>query len=119
LHNEYQTWMRELIFYKEEIKIFERHLETIIAQARDRKVAAQVEQFQNKFIREKEVIDELKHKLHISEKQLAGFVAEISGLGMDSIKMDNHPTLREDIKTFRSIFSELKHQFKKFELRNH
>ena len=82
-------------------------------------MAAQVEQFQNKFIREKEVIDELKHKLHISEKQLAGFVAEISGLGMDSIKMDNHPTLREDIKTFRSIFFELKNQFKKFELRNH
>jgi hypothetical protein len=117
LHNEYQVWMRELIFYKEEIKIFERHLEDVISKTRQKPVAAQVEQFQNQFIREKEVIDELKHKLNRSEKQLAGFVKEISGLGLESIKMDNHPNLREDMKTFRKIFIDLKNNFKKFEKR--
>ena len=117
LHNEYQLWMRELIFYKEEIKIFERHLEDVITKNRRTPVAAQVEQFQNQFIREKEVIDELKHKLNCSEKQLAGFVKEVSGLGLESIKMDNHPTLREDMKTFRNIFNDLKTNYKKFEKR--
>ena len=115
LHNEYQTWMRELIFYKEEIKIFERHLEDVITKNKQQNIAAQVEQFQNQFIREKEVIDELKHNLHGTEKQLAGFVKEISGLGLESIKMDNHPNLREDMKTFRKIFNDLKSNFKLFE----
>ncbi|RYZ30370.1 MAG: hypothetical protein EOO10_03035 [Chitinophagaceae bacterium] len=117
LHNEYQLWMRELIFYKEEIKIFERHLEDVITKNNEQAVAAQVEQFQNQFIREKEVIDELKHKLNSSEKQLADFVKEISGLGLESIKMDNHPNLREDMKTFRNIFNDLKTNFKKFDKR--
>ena len=115
LHLEYRQWIAELNFCKEEISIFERRLEGIINRNSDPEATAQVEHFQNQFIREKEVIDELKHKLRISERQLAGFVKEISGLGLESIKMDNHPNLREDMKTFRKIYSELKNEFRIFE----
>lgn len=115
LHNEYSAWMRELVFYKEEIKIFERHLEGVIKKNNAKTVSARVEQYQNQFIREKEVIDELKHKLNISERQLAGFVKEVSGLGLNSIKMDNHPDLREEMKTFRKIYTELRNSFRRFE----
>ncbi|RYF84709.1 MAG: hypothetical protein EON98_08495 [Chitinophagaceae bacterium] len=115
LHLEYQRWMNELSFYKEEIRIFERHLEGLITKNTDVVVTSQVEHFQNQFIREKEVIDELKHKLHRSEKQLAGFVKEVSGLGLNSIRMDNHPNLREDMKTFRKIYADLKEEFRRFE----
>lgn len=115
LHVEYQTWMNELNFYKEEIRIFERHLEGVINKNSDITVTSQVEQFQNQFIREKEVIDELKHQLNISERQLAAFVKELSGLGLESIKMDNHPKLREEMKTFKKIYTELKNNFKRFE----
>ena len=116
LHVEYQLWMNELKFYKEEICIFERHLEKVIDNTDDVIVAAQVEHFQNQFIRQKEVIDELKHKLNVSEKQLAGFVKAVSGLGLDSFKMDNHPKLREDMNTFRKIYTELKSDFREFEV---
>jgi len=115
LHLEYQRWMNELSFYKEEIRIFERHLEVLITKNTDVVVTSQVEHFQNQFICEKEVIDELKHKLHRSEKQLAGFVKEVSGLGLNSIRMDNHPKLREDMKTFRKIYTDLKEEFRRFE----
>lgn len=115
LHVEYHLWIDELNFCKEEIRIFERHLENVINRSTDTATAAQVEHFQNQFIREKEVIDELKHKLAISERQLAGFVKELSGLGLDSIKMDNHPHLREEMKTFRSIYTESKNDFRLFE----
>jgi hypothetical protein len=107
--------MNELNFYKEETRIFERHLEEVINNTDDVVVAAQVEHFQNQFIREKEVIDELKHRLNISEKQLAGFVKAVSGLGLDSFKMDNHPKLREEMMTFRKIYTELKNDFREFE----
>jgi len=115
LHVEYQLWMNELNFYKEEICIFERHLEEIINNTEDVVVAAEVEHFQNQFIRQKEVIDELKHRLRGSEKQLARFVKAVSGLGLDSFKMDNHPKLREEMATFRKIYTELKADFREFE----
>ena len=114
LHQEYHTWMSELNFYKEEIKRYERRLEDVINKKQPIEVKANVEQFQNQFICEKEVIDELKHKLNVSEKQLAGFVKELSGLGLDSIKMDNHPKLREDMNVFRNLFNDMKDRFKNF-----
>lgn len=115
LHLEYRLWMNELAFYKEEICIFENHLEILVNKNSDVVARAQIEHFQNQFIREKEVIDELRHKLHISERQLAGFVKELSGLGLESIKMDNHCNLRDDMKTFRKIYTELKEEFRHFE----
>jgi hypothetical protein len=115
LHLEYQIWMNELNFYKEEIRIFESHLEMIIDKLDDVVAKSKVEQFQNRFIREKEVIDELKHKLHVSERQLAFFVKEYSGLGLESIKMDNHGKLRDEMITFRKIYTELKQDFRGFE----
>ena len=114
LHREYQAWVNELSFYKAEIAFYERRLEDVINKSQPMEVKAHVEQFQNQFICEKEVIDQLKHKLHGSEKQLAGFVKELSGLGLEGIKMDNHPKLREDMKTFRKLFGDLKNRFKKF-----
>jgi hypothetical protein len=115
LHLEYQLWVRELVFYKEEIKIFEHHLEILVQRNNKSAVMAQVEHFQNQFIRQKEVIDIIVHHLNTSEKQLASFVYGMSGSGMDSIRMDNHPKLREDVITFRKIYKELKEEFRRFE----
>lgn len=115
LHMEYQLWMRELTFYKEEIKIFEHHLELLLERNTNRGFRAESEHFQNQFILEKEVIDHLKHDLNVSERQLAAFVHDLTGMGLASIKMDNHTVLRERMKTFRQIYGDLKHDFRNFE----
>ncbi|RYZ52371.1 MAG: hypothetical protein EOO14_16835 [Chitinophagaceae bacterium] len=115
LHKEYHTWIDELNFCKEQIALFENQLAASVGRITDTYALAQVEHFQNQFIREKEVIDELKHKLHISEKQLAGFVKDLSGLGLESIRMDNHSKLREDMHIFRKIYTGLKEDFRRFE----
>lgn len=115
LHSEYNSWMEELTFYKEEIKIFEQHLELVAGKNGAQEEMAQVEHFQNTFIRQHEVIDLLKHKLHISEKQLSAFVKKMSGMGLSSIKMDNHCLLREEMQTFRKLFTEMKNDFRRFE----
>lgn len=119
LHLEYTQWMSELNFFKEEIKRFEHQLESVINRNTQVGVTSQVEHFQNRFIREKEVIDELKHKLHLSERQLAGFVKELNGLGLHSIKMDNHIRLRDDMRTYRKMYAELKSEFRGFETACH
>lgn len=115
LHLEYQLWIRELIFYKEEIKIFEDHLQELIKRNTSKEVLAHAEHFQNQFICQKEVIDQIKHDLSISEIQLASFVHNLSEEGFDSIKMDNHTKLRDEIITFRKIYKELKTDFRRFE----
>jgi hypothetical protein len=115
LHLEYRFWITELNFAKEEIEIFERHLEGLAANYRAIEVTAQIEHFQNSFIRHKEVIDILKHDLHGSEVQLASFVRELSGMGLHSIRMDNHGKLREQMTTFRKLYTELKNEFRRFE----
>lgn len=116
LHMEYQLWTRELIFYKEEIRIFEDHLATLLKRNNKNGVPQQVEHFQNQFILQKEVIDFLKHDLIVSERQLAKLALELSGEGIDNIKMDNHGTLRERMSTFRKIYREMKNEYRRFEM---
>lgn len=115
LHLEYQRWIKELNFYKEEINLFENYLVNIVRSNSNNELGVGVEHFQNQFILQKEVIDYLKHDLRVSEKQLVGFVKELSGLGLENIRMDNHTQLRERMIIFRAIYSDLKKEFRKFE----
>lgn len=115
LHSEHRVWTNELNFFKDEIKIFERRLAAVANRNEGLTVTAQVEHFQNRFIREKEVIDELKHNLSLNERQLAGFVKELNGLGLQSIRMDSHAKLRNDMQTHRKLYTELKNEFRRFE----
>lgn len=115
LHTEYTGWMDELTFYKEEIKMYEHYLEGLVCKNLSREAQAQIEHFQNVFIRQKEVIDTLKHNLNVSEKQLTAFVKKMSGMGLSSIKMDNHSRLRDEMQIFRKLFFEMKIEFRRFE----
>lgn len=115
LHLEYNLWMAELNFAKEEIQIFEKHLVDLVNKYTRTEVTAQIEHFQNSFIRHKEVIDQLKHDLHGAEKQLARFVQEVSGMTLESFRMDNHGKLRDQMHTFRKLYTELKQEFRRFE----
>jgi len=115
LHLEYKLWVIELNFYCEMIKIFESHLEDIVSKNGDKEILAKVEQFQNQFIRQREVIDELKHHLNISEKQLVSFTRDMMEVGYEFERLDNHPHLRDQLFTFRKIFNELKDEFHRFE----
>ncbi len=114
LHLEYKLWIYELNFCKEQLHLFESHLEQLLSIIPG-ELTGQVERFQNQFICQKEVIDILRHDLNVSEKQLAAFVKELSGLGLESIKMDNHGKLRERMFTFRKLFRDLKEDFRAFE----
>lgn len=115
LHHEYHSWITELSFCKEEIIIFEGHLEEIISKHQSTEITAQVEHYQNQFIRHKEVVDELKHDLNIAERQLAAFTKDLSDAGLMNIKMDNHTNLREEVLTQRYLFNDLKKEFRNFE----
>ena len=116
LHVEYKLWIAELNFDLEMLNIFELHLENIIPRNGDNKdVLAQTEHFQNQFICQREIIDQLKHDLNVSEKQLASFTNYMLPVGYEFERLDNHPQLRERLFMHRKIFKDLKGEFRLFE----
>ena len=62
LHYENKVWKNELLFVADEIKVYENRLSDLVLNDPAREMLRQLEHFQNQFIREKEVIDHLKHK---------------------------------------------------------
>jgi hypothetical protein len=115
LHLEYQIWITELNFDIQLLKLFEDHLTFLASRNTSKSMMPRIEQFQNQFIRQREVIDELKHDLNVSEKQLAAFVRDMLPIGYENERLDNHPELRERFLTFRSLFEDLKIRFRYFE----
>jgi hypothetical protein len=116
LHLEYKFWIVELNFYKEMLRIFQTHLESIVSMhPYNKKIQPKIEHFQNQFTVQREVIDELKHDLNISEKQLASFTRDMSMVGYEFERLDNHSGQRDRFLTCRKIFNDLKEEFHLFE----
>ena len=116
LHLEYKFWIVELNFYKEMLNIFQTHLENVVSEnPENKRIRPQIEHFQNQFFLQREKIDELKHDLNISEKQLANFTREMAVVGYEFERLDNHASIRDRFLTFRKIFNDLKEEFHRFE----
>ena len=113
LHREHNIYLSTLAFAKDEIKTFNNRLSDIVTANTKQEILAQVEHFQNQFIRHNEVIDELKHEVHECETRIAK-IAESNNVATDHRKVDDHPELRDKMDTFNHIFSELKNEFKLF-----
>ncbi|HXH20329.1 MAG TPA: hypothetical protein VNJ07_14735 [Chitinophagales bacterium] len=113
LHFEHRLWLNELKFYKEELEIFEHRLDDLVKKYTDNKVLMRLEQFQNKFIHQKEVIHDLKHRVKAHEKMLAAR-AEENPIAVDHQYFKDHASLREEIADYRKIFSELKESFLRY-----
>src|SRR5215216_2227164 len=110
--DELQSWKRELSSTKEEIKSFEQELADLACRNHNREVLAHVEHFQNNFIRQKEVIDELRHDLPDSRFKVENVFN--SRYQVDE-EHDIHAHLSDRMETFRKLYYELKDDFQKFE----
>ena len=70
LHFEHTLWSNELSFVEDELKIFEKRLEKLVNNLTDRDMMARLEHFQNQFIRQKEVLDQLRHDIKVHEQEI-------------------------------------------------
>jgi chromosome segregation ATPase len=113
LHAEHNEFLSVLAFAKDEIKTFKNRLDEVVTANNKAEVMAQVEHFENQFIRHNEVIDELKHEIHDCEVKIAK-LAESNNVATDHRKADDHVELRDQIETFNKIYAELKDDFKRF-----
>ena len=70
LHFDHKLWMNELKFFEMQLSVFKEKLEQVVKSNSETSVLARVEAFQNRIIRQNDVIDEIKHKLRLREQDL-------------------------------------------------
>ena len=116
LRYDHTIWENELNFYKSELGIFEDRLIDMLKRNPDRDLLIELEQFQNKFIRQKEVVDELNHKIHLYDDELKGIPAQIM-LDNASNEMAKHKDLEDDLQTNRKLYFELRNKFNSYLLK--
>ncbi len=110
LHNDHQLWLNTLRFCKDEIGIFDKRMEDIAGRTAGNEVMAELEHFQNRYIREREVIDELRHDIKQHENHLEKFAIE-HPVAVDHVLFTDHSELRDRLNTFEKLYHELKVEF--------
>lgn len=110
LHFDHVEWLNALSFYREDIGILEHRLEDIVRRNTKPEVLAELEHFQNQFIREREVIDELRHDIKQHENMLERESKE-HPIAIDHRLYVDHTGLRERMATYEKLFRELKSDY--------
>lgn len=93
--------------------IFQKRLEEITSKNTDDEMLAKVESFQNRFIREKEVIDTLLHDIKIHEEKLSQH-AKDHPVAIEHQYFENHTGLQDRMQRFVELWKELRNEFLPF-----
>ncbi len=112
-HFDHKLWMNELKFFEMQLDVFEERLEEVVKGLSERTAFAEVEAFQNQIIRQREVIDELKHKFRLREKDLDTY-ANDKEIPADHILFKDHRKEREDMQTFIKLYQEMREKYMHF-----
>jgi hypothetical protein len=110
LHFEHKVWLNTLQFCKDEISIFERRMGELATRNTNSTLLAELEHFQNQYIRQREVIDVLRHDI----KQHENFLEKESlehPTAIDRRSFTDHTELRNQMETFEKLYRELKDEF--------
>lgn len=113
LHFEHKQWRRELFFWEDELKSFTNRLDELVKRWTDKDVLAQLEHYQNSFIRHDEVIDELQHQINVHETNMSQLDLKHEDALNTSLVKD-HIEFRNKMETQRHIYNELKKDFYRF-----
>jgi hypothetical protein len=113
LHSDHKMWISELSLASDQLNSFQNRLQEVNAANTATEIRAQVEHFQNQFIRENEVIDILIHDINAEEQTIAAN-AQANNVATDHRKVADNADLRDRMATFNKIFTELKAEFTSF-----
>ena len=100
-----KVWKRELRFHRDELTKFEKKLEDIASRNLGNDAMAPLEGFQNKIIREKQVIGRMLQRIRRKRNILNS--TDISE-DLDGRLRTQQTTLRDDMKTYIKLHYELK-----------
>jgi len=107
LHSDHRIWLNALAFYKQEAALLEERIAEIAQRNTAVEVRAEVEQFQNQYIRQKEVIDTLRNKINHHTDELAREYKD-RPVAIDHRLFADHTAMRDEMDTFEKLYRELK-----------
>lgn len=113
LHFEHKVWVNNMKFYLDELVIFENRLSELVQRNSKTEVTAQIEHFQNQFIRQREVAQQLISKCNDHEKFLVNQAVE-HPIAIDHVLFADHTKLRDEVTIYDKIYRELKTEFMAF-----
>lgn len=109
-----EVWKRELRFQESEMDYFEEKLEHVAIRNLGNDVMIQLEGFQNKIIREREVMGHLRHRIRMKKRDIAKAKLE----NRREIKFhEKQVMLKDEMKTFVKMHYELKEDMMDFFLK--
>ncbi len=106
---EHKEWQGKINFYKEEISKLRNELDAFVATDKSSDNLARVEHFQNQFIRQREVLDIMRHDFKQHENAI-----ECHGKNPLQNLAAMHMAEREKLVVFEKIFRELREEFHSF-----
>ena len=109
-----EVWKRELKFQESEMDYFEEKLEHIVIRNVGNEVMIQLEGFQNKIIREREVMGHLRHRIRMKKRELAKANFEDKS---QILFHEKQVLLKDEMKTFVKMHYELKEDMMDFFLK--
>jgi hypothetical protein len=111
-HSELLEWKKTIEFYSHQLVAFQNRLTEVAKNNSNRQMLAEVEQFQNKFIVEKESFDILRHDIKAQAKKIVLAAPDYDDIKEDFV--DEQFILADRFQTAESLFGELKKSFYRF-----
>jgi chromosome segregation ATPase len=100
-------WKAEIEAARDAIRSMRNQLEQMVLRTTEDDDRVQIEHFQNQFIRQMEVADEMHHDLRQSAKKINGKLPVLH----DDRPVDPLDVLNDRMSTFRKLYNELQHEF--------
>ncbi len=76
LHVNFKLWENEVVFFQQEIGIYEGYLSEVASKWTDKEVLSELEHFQNQFIIQKNQADILAHDIKIFQENMANYAKD-------------------------------------------
>ncbi|MBX2972693.1 MAG: hypothetical protein KF797_06290 [Flavobacteriales bacterium] len=109
LHSDHKLWLNALEFYKQEVGLLENRIADIAQRNTAQEVMAELEHFQNQYIRQKEVIDTLRNKINHHHDDLEREYKE-RPVAIEHRLFNDHTAMRDEMDTFEKLYRELKEE---------
>lgn len=115
LHAEHDEWQDKIRSYRHEIHEMNTSLEEIVSKSPTTEDLVKVEHFQNQLIRQREVLDILRHNFKQHENLIEAKEDNLERLEINDQRLfENHKMYRQELADFERLFKELRQEFNSF-----
>lgn len=113
LETEHIKWLKSLELYKQQLAVMEQEMIQFVASRPPRTISPRIEQFQNQFIRQREVLDTLRHNIKAHENEIERMTNFALEYLRDRVTRE-HIKLKSEYKRFVELFMEMEQDFQDF-----